>query len=210
MFVGRGHLTMYKPLVNKWVVNVDGLVLQLQQEISQSVMTRAYMRSGIMLILTKTYSGFVLTRLRTRSSSLRDLSLQALPLLEGTRFIAWRQRHPFFRGMLTGHKAFLCSSGVSGLRPGTLTLLKKGLMLHSSGRWDVRQIPKRIASFVVTRYIFCIKNPSTRWQDGYPNFYRNTWYHITMWKIPTSVKNKLTQKCNNDCINGCNSLISMA
>ena len=59
---------------------------------------------------------------------------QAPTLLGGTRYIAWRLRCPFFRGMPTGPEAFLESQGVSGSR---LDLPKKrpcGALVWSVGR----------------------------------------------------------------------------
>ena len=44
-------------------------------------------------------------------------------------------------GMLTGPEALLGMQGVSGLRPCVRNHLKKGLVPHSSGWWDGRQIP---------------------------------------------------------------------
>ena len=52
---------------------------------------------------------------------------QTLTLLRGARFVAWRQRCPFFRGMPTRLKAFLEPPGVSRLRPCARTHLKKAL-----------------------------------------------------------------------------------
>ena len=43
------------------------------------------------------------------------------------RFIAWCLRHPLFRGILMGPKAFLEPRGVSGLWPGARTHLKMAL-----------------------------------------------------------------------------------
>ena len=71
---------------------------------------------------------------RLASSSLRGPSPLALTLFGGVRFIAWRLRNS------DGSEAFLEPPGVSGLRPDAWTPLKKALP-HSSGRWDVRQIP---------------------------------------------------------------------
>ena len=51
----------------------------------------------------------------------------ALTLLGGARFIAWRLRRPFFRGMPTGPEAFLGMPSVSGTRPCIRTHLKKAL-----------------------------------------------------------------------------------
>ena len=48
---------------------------------------------------------------------------------------------PLLRGMLTGLEEFLKSVGMSGARPCVRAHLKKGLVPHSSGRWDEQQIP---------------------------------------------------------------------
>ena len=50
---------------------------------------------------------------------------------------------PAFLGMPTGPEAFLELQSVSGLRPYARTHLKEGLLPHSSGRRDERQIPTR-------------------------------------------------------------------
>ena len=74
------------------------------------------------------------------TSSFRGPSPQALTLLRGVRFIAWRQRCPFFREMPTGLESFLVMPGASGQRPCVWTQLKKGLVPHSSSWWNGRQI----------------------------------------------------------------------
>ena len=45
--------------------------------------------------------------------------------------------------MPTGPEAFLELLGVSGLRPCVWTHVKRGVVPHSSGQWNVRKIPKR-------------------------------------------------------------------
>ena len=74
------------------------------------------------------------------SSSLRGPFPQALILLGGVGFIAWRLRQHFILGMPTGPEAFVGIPGLSGLRPSAWTHLKS-LVPYSSGWWDGRQIP---------------------------------------------------------------------
>ena len=78
---------------------------------------------------------------RQESSSLKEPSPQVLILLEEARFVALGLKRSFLGECRRGPRHFLCSPSVPGIRPCTRTHLKQGLVIHSSGRWDVRQIP---------------------------------------------------------------------
>ena len=78
----------------------------------------------------------VMQRRLTYSTNRRGSSLQALTLLEGTRFIAWRISR-LFKWNADGARGIL---GNAGLRPSTRTHLKRALCHTCSFWWGARQL----------------------------------------------------------------------